>query len=310
MAEANRVSLIYVPEVTYGTTPVNSVNWKTLRFTGEALLPDYSTKQSEEIRSDRNRSDVVQTSATAGGTVNFELSGATLDDFMEAVLGGTWTADVLKVGTAKRSFSIEKQFGDLASGNKYDVFSGMRIGEMKLDLAFDEIAKGTMTFAGNGVTDSATSAVGTGTLAAATTTQPYNSTLDVIAVEIDGVASSLYFETLSLTLAANLRPINALGALFARNQAYGSAGVTIDAKCFFDNRSLEDKVRSGAPFSISFSISDGSYDYEFTLPNAFATTRGGLNASALDTDVTQDITIAGAYDSGEATSVIITRTAP
>lgn len=310
MAESNRVSLIYVPEVTLGTTPTNSSNWKTFRFTGESLLPNYSTKQSEEIRADRNRSDVIQTSASVSGNVNFELSGATLDDFMEAVLGGTWTANVLKVGTVKRSFSIEKQFGDLAAGNKFDIFKGMRIGELTLNLAFDEIAKGAMTFAGTGIADSATSLVGTGTLAAATTTQPYNSTLDVIDVEIDGVASSLYFQNLNLSLNANLRAKTAIANLFPFDQGYGSAGCEISASCYFDNRSLEDKVRSGAAFSLGFTVSDGTYAYEILLPRAFATQRGGLAATAVNTDVLTDLTILGAYDETEATSIIITRTVP
>lgn len=309
MAESNRVSLIYVPEVTLGTTPTNSSNWKTFRFTGESLLPNYSTKQSEEIRSDRNRGDVVQTSASVAGGINFELSAVTLDDFMEAVLGGTWTTDVLKVGTVKRSFSIEKQFGDLASGNKFDLFKGMRCGELNLALVFDEIAKGSMTFAGTGIADAATSAVGAGTLAAATTTEPYNSTLDVIDVEIDGVAATLYFQNLNIALNANLRAKTAIASLFPFDQGYGSAGCEITASAYFDNRSLEDKVRSGAAFSLSFTVTDGAKSYTFLLPRAFATQRGGLAATAVDTDVLTDLTILGAYDAASASSIVITRVA-
>lgn len=310
MSDTNRVGLIYVPEVTLGTTPANSSGWKPIRKTSETLLPNYSTKQSEEIRSDRMRGDVVQTSATVGGNVAFELSGATLDDFMQAVLGGTWATNVLKVGTTKRSFTIEKSFNDLPSGNKYEQYTGMRVGELSLALAFDQIATGSMTFAGTGVSDSSTSAVGSGTVAAATATEPFNSTIDVIDVEIDGVASTLYFENLNLSLNANLRGKNAIKRLFAFDQGYGSAGVELSARCYFEDRSLEAKVRSGASFSIAFAISDGTYGYEVLLPRAYITNRSGNNASGRDADVMSDVTIAGAYDASSGSSVVITRTVP
>lgn len=310
MSDTNRVGLKYVPEATIGITPVNSANWKTIRYTGESLLPNYGTKQSEQIRDDRERSDVVQTSATISGGINYELSGITLDDFLEAVLGGTWTADVLKTGVVKRSFSIEKSFGDLLAGNKFDVFKGMRIGELNLELAYDEIAKGSMTFAGTGVADSATSAVGAGSVAAATTTSPFNGTVDVIAVEIDGVASSLYFNKLSLALNANLRGKTAIGGKFPFDQGYGSAGVQLSATAYFDNRSIEDKVRSGAPFSMGFNISDGTYGYEILLPRAFSSQRGGLAATGLNADVFQELTISGAIDATAGSSIVITRTNP
>jgi hypothetical protein len=310
MGDTNRVGLIYVPELTLGTTPVNSTGWKTMRFTSESLLPNYSTKQSEQIRSDRMRGDVVQTSASVGGGINFELSGTTLDDFMQAVLGGTWTSNVLKVGTTKRSFSFEKSFNDLATGNKFEQYKGMRIGELTLALAYDEIAKGTMTFAGTAIADSATSIVGSGTVAAASTTEPFNSTLDVIEVEIDGIASTLYFQSLNLSLNANLRAKTAIGGLFPYDQGYGSAGVELSASCYFDNRSLEDKVRSGAPFTMGFKISDGTYAYEVLIPRAYAASRSGNAATGLDADVLQELTISGAFDSASASSIVITRTVP
>lgn len=307
MSETNRVSLRYVPETTYNTTPANSTSWKTVRFTGEGLIPNYGTKQSEEIRSDRMRSDVILTSATVSGPINFEFSPGTLDDFFQAVLGGTWTTNVLKVGTVKRSFSIEKVFNDLASGNKYDLYTGMRANELKLSFKYGDIATGSCTFNGAGATDSATSAVGTGTVAAATTTQPFDGTFDVSSVTVDGAPAGLYFKSLDLTLQANLRDKTAIGTPFPYDQGYGSAGVEVAASAYFDSRVLESKVRSGAPFALAFTVSDGTNSYQFSLPRAFSTQRNGLAASKLNDDVMQDLTISAAYDSVSGSSIVITR---
>lgn len=307
MGDTNRVALRYVPEVTLGTTPANSTGWKTIRMTSESLLPNYSHKQSEQIRADRNRSDVVQTAASVGGGVNFELSGITMDDWLEAVLGGTWATNVLKVGTTRRSFTIEKEFADLATGNKFEQYRGMRVGEVSFALAYDEIAKGSMTFAGVAAADSAASAVGTGTVAAPLTTGPFNGTTDVIAVEINGAASGLYFQSLNMTLNANLRAKTAIGNLFPFDQGYGSAGVELTASAYFDNRTLETLLRTNANFSMRFEISDGTLGYNILLPRAFVSARSGNSATGQDADVLQELTIQAAFDTVQGSSIVITR---
>lgn len=307
MADSNRVSLIYVLESTYGVTPTNSTGWKTLRFRGENLKPTYTGKQSEEIRADRNRGNVSTVAASVGGTVDVELSATSYDDVFEAVLGGTWSSNVLKVGTVKRSFSVQKAFNDLATGNKFDVYSGMRFGQFDLSLPYGDLSSGQITMAGSGVVDNAAGLVGTGTVAAATTTRVLSATSDITSVQVNSVESALAFKSVSLKLGAQLREKDAIKYLYAFDQGYGSAMIELNAECYFDSRTLEDLVRSGAAFQMSFTISDGTNSYIFNLPRAYRTQRDGINAQKLDDDVMQSITIVGAYDPTTASSVVITR---
>tara|TARA_R110002096_G_C14661938_1_gene728447 strand:- start:41790 stop:42956 length:1167 start_codon:yes stop_codon:yes gene_type:complete len=94
MSDTNRVALSYEKEgATYATAPASAL--EDVRYTGETLVHDTSSVSSEEIRSDRNISDVTRTGVGASGDTNHELSYAEFDDWLESgLLSATWsTAD-------------------------------------------------------------------------------------------------------------------------------------------------------------------------------------------------------------------------
>lgn len=88
-ASTSRARLRYIVESAFGTIPVAG-NPNELRFAGESLAYSIGTDTSKEIRSDRQTNDLIPTSAQAAGGVNFELSYAEHDDWLESVLQGTW----------------------------------------------------------------------------------------------------------------------------------------------------------------------------------------------------------------------------
>jgi hypothetical protein len=89
LASTSRAQMRYVVESVFGTIPATPVpnNW---RMTGESLVFGIGTDTSKEIRSDRQTTDLVQTSAQAAGGINFELSYNEHDDHIESALQGTW----------------------------------------------------------------------------------------------------------------------------------------------------------------------------------------------------------------------------
>jgi len=89
-AESNRAQLLSIPEVTWGTTP-GSGTVKTLRILNSGISATKDTKMSEEIRADRMVSSIVETAASTGGDVKFEVAAGSFDDFMQAFLLGAWT---------------------------------------------------------------------------------------------------------------------------------------------------------------------------------------------------------------------------
>lgn len=89
MSDSNRSQLAYVAETTWGTTP-GTATLKKLRFTDESLSFNIENIQSNEIRSDRQTQDLIQTGADCSGGVNFELSYAAQDDLIAAALWDAW----------------------------------------------------------------------------------------------------------------------------------------------------------------------------------------------------------------------------
>jgi len=86
----NRVALRVKPEATWGTTPSTGSHY-LLRITGETLKYAIQTVQSNEIRSDRMITDLIQTAAEANGDINFEFSYGEFDSILAAALQNTWT---------------------------------------------------------------------------------------------------------------------------------------------------------------------------------------------------------------------------
>jgi hypothetical protein len=97
-----------------------------LRFTGESLSYDISNATSDEIRSDRQITDLLQTGAEAGGGVNYELSYGTYDSLLESALFSTWTTAVSISGSGISANATENAV-KAASGLNTNVHAGQWI---------------------------------------------------------------------------------------------------------------------------------------------------------------------------------------
>ena len=101
MSDSNRVGLrFFKSSARTAPIPGGPFNLNQLRFTGTpnlAFAP--TTITSEEIRPDRQISDLILVGAEAGGDTGIELSYSAFDELIEGALFSTWTAPVLKQGT-------------------------------------------------------------------------------------------------------------------------------------------------------------------------------------------------------------------
>ena len=92
-ASSNRAALSIIEEVTMGVTPSNPT-FKALRYKGESLNYNVSNIVSEEIRDDRNTSELIQVGADVSGDIDFELSFGPFNDLLEGVLASDWSTPV------------------------------------------------------------------------------------------------------------------------------------------------------------------------------------------------------------------------
>ena len=130
IANGAQHSLHYVAETTYGTTP-STPSFKPLPHTGTTLAITKDAVESEKLRGDRQVEDFRHGNKTVGGDITAELEYGAFDDFLEAALCGTWTTDVLKAGTTRRSFSIQRKFADLATP-EFHTYKGCEINTLSL----------------------------------------------------------------------------------------------------------------------------------------------------------------------------------
>lgn len=308
MSDSNRVSVKIVPEVTYGVTPVDDTGWIYQRFTDESLVATVNTTESAEIRTDRMLSDMSISSKQAGGGLDIEFSPTTYDTLLAAAMGSTWTTDVLKVGVLTPSFSVEKAFEDLG---KFVAFSGMRVGQASLNIAYGEILTGSFQFMGNGATTPASTLVGAGTVAPATTTDVMNATSDIGTVTIDGVSTGICINSMTLDINNNMRETTCIGKEFANDVKYGSASITGSVELYLSAEvfDLYQNVLDNTSVALTYTIDDGTYSYTFLLPNV-KLSGDTPAAGGKDNDVMLSLTYSALYDATEGTSLKITRTAP
>lgn len=302
MSEANRVSLRYVSEASYGVTPT-SAGWAEIRFTSEAFEAAPRTVTSNEIRADRMVADMPKVGLDVNGNFNFELSAEDFDDFIEAAMCGTWSTNVVKVGTTDRSFSIEKDFEDISS--TIIAFRGLRVGEMAMNFAYGELVTGSFTMMGNGTSTLASTQ--SSAVTAATGNDIMDGAAGITSLKVDGSElEGCIFRSIAFSLNNNLRPIEAMGNDAACNISKGRATVTGSMELYFTDTTYYDKLIANTATELEFTVSDGVKTYAFRWPSVkFGS--GTPQATGVDTDVMQSIEWTGLYDASAATSMMITR---
>src|SRR5262249_10879186 len=92
LQSTNRVKLSKVRETTFGVTPANPA-FKTIRETSSSLNANPKTVITNEIRSDRQVTDLILVDMDAGGDVGGEIAFGVADDDFEEVLQGTWSSN-------------------------------------------------------------------------------------------------------------------------------------------------------------------------------------------------------------------------
>jgi hypothetical protein len=92
LADSNRAAIREIVEsnTEWGTTPASGVS-RGVRFTSSSIVVTKDTAMSDEIRSDRMVSSIIETGASSGGDLNFEFSAGNQDGALQRVLQGAWS---------------------------------------------------------------------------------------------------------------------------------------------------------------------------------------------------------------------------
>lgn len=298
IATGSRHNLAYIAETTFGTTP-NSPGMQNLRHTGTTLGLSKDAIESEELRDDRQIAHFRHGNKNVSGDVNFELSYGTFDDFIEAALAGTWATNILKAGTTRRSFTIERHHEDIG---RYLRSTGCHINTMSLSVAPNSMVTGSFGVIGKGFGTSGAAMSGA-TYTAETTSPPFDSFTGSIT---EGGSAIAIVTGLELSIDNGMEALYVVGEDTTLEPSIGKSTVTGSVTAYFENTDLLNKFVNETESSLTFTLTDAAgKDYVFYLPKIKY--NSGNPEAAGPGAITISLDFVALYDSTALTQLKITR---
>lgn len=140
--DGSKTLYTYFPETTAGTAAAGA--YQTLRSkVGVKFDLKRDTFMSKDRRSDRMESSMSYGNRSGSGSIPIEWSFGTYDSILEAILGGTWTAEVLKIGNTARTFTFEETSDEL---DIVERMLGVQFSGFSISQKVNNIAEGTLDF--------------------------------------------------------------------------------------------------------------------------------------------------------------------
>ena len=300
IATGSRHNMAYVVESTFGTTP-STPAFKSIRHTGTTIGLSKDSIESEELREDRQIANYRHGNKSVSGDINFELSYGSLDDLMEAVLCGTWNTDVLKAGTTRRSYTIERHHQDIG---KYLRSTGCNFNSMSLSVAPNSMVTGSMSVIGKGFSVASVAVTGA-TYTTETTTAPFDSFTGSIT---EGGSSIAVVTSLELNIENGMEALYVIGSSDTLQPSIGKSMVSGSITAYFEDSTLIDKFINETSSSLEFTLTDlAGNDYTFTLPNVKY--NSGNPEVGGPGSVTVSLDFVALCDADDASQIVITRSA-
>lgn len=301
MASGSRHSLRYIEQLVRGTTPATPA-FTTLRNTGTTLGLSKETLQSEEMVSDRQVRDLRHGAYQVGGDVNFELSYGSQDDWLAAALQGTWTANVLKAGVARKYFTVERYFADILD-KPYHRYLDCEINSLALSITANAMVTGSFGLLGSSLATAAAAIAGS-TYPAISTTSPMDSFTGAIT---EGGTPIAVITEISLSLENNLEARYVVGSKASIDPSVGRSVLTGSATCYFENSTMLDKFINEVESNIVLNLAGtGTQNYQINLPRIKYT--GGQPDVGGEGPITLAMPFQALYNAASASQIVITRT--
>jgi hypothetical protein len=298
IATGSRHNLSYVVEAAFGTTP-SSPGFTPIRHTGTTLGLSKDAVESEELREDRQVAHFRHGNKSVTGDINFELSYGGLDALLEATLCGTWATNVLKAGTTRRSYTVERHHQDIG---KYLRSTGCQFNTMSLSVAPNSMVTGSFGIIGSGFSTSG-SALGSATYSAESTTAPFDSFSGSIK---EGGSAIAIITALELNIDNGMEALYVVGSADTLLPSIGKSSVTGSVTAYFENTTLLDKFVAETTSSIEFTLTDAAgNDYIVLLPKVKYNS-GNPEVSGPGA-ITVTLDFVALYNSSDASQIKITR---
>lgn len=297
IANAARHSLAYIAELTPGVTPDNPA-MRSLRHTSCALNLGRDSFTSEELRSDRQISDVRTGTDKIAGTIGLELSFGEYDDLLEACLAGTWAGDALSCGVEERSFTFERGFTDIG---QYMRYGGCFLNKFSLSIKPNAMITGSFDVVGLNCS------IATEPLDADPTPSQTNRQYDSYSGELKENGATIAVVTgIDITLDNGINPQFVVFNRAADFVTWGNSSLTGNMTAFFQNADLIQRFLSEAPVALQFTLGGaGEKQYTFVLPRIHYT--GAENSMSSEGPLSISMPFSATLDPVTGTNLTIQR---
>lgn len=232
-----------------------------LRNTGSSIQFTANSVQSEEIRADRNVADIIRTESSTSGDINFELSYATFDDFIQGVLSSNFTGSGTSVdprtavnGSTKKYFTIERKF-ETGATDAFEQFLSCEVDTFSLNIASSQIVTGSMSLMGLTATQS-TASIDVDGYAPSNTNRVFNSVNMVNSVQEGGVEYKANVQSISIEIANNKRESRAIGSEAPSCIGDGQFVVTGQVTIYFKDNTVYEKFLNQTLTSLYIEMED------------------------------------------------------
>lgn len=296
--------LTYVAEPQFGN-PGATPTMKALRHTSCGLVLSKDSFQSNELRNDRQISDLRHGAIRAGGDIGIEFSYGEFDALLEGALFGDWEANVLKAGTKEKSFTFQRAFTDIG---QYGIFKGCMISGFSLNIPANAMITGSFSVVGKEAEYKNTPIVGT----AATPSQTFSPFDSFSGALKEGGANVAVITSIDLGLDNRLEPVFVVGSKFTPKIVAGRSNLTGSVSAYFQDGAMLDKFINETESSIEFIFGPmtgggepGPNSYKFTIPRLKYS--GGDNPASGEGPIVLNMPFQGLLDSVSGTNLIIER---
>lgn len=287
-------------EVTWGTAIASPVLAK-VPYTAFSMNVIKDVYTDESIQADRMERYAIHGNQHVQGELSANFSHANFDGLLESLLNSTFSTNVLKTGTTRKSFLVEEGHADIG---KYITYKGVVVDKLTLTVPVSGIVTSKFTMIGKDMTLGTATVDANASLTASTARQPYvhnGGTFN------EGGGSVAYLTSITLNIDNGYTTNFSLGNNYARDLSVSFAKITGSVNAYFEDTTMYNKFLAETSSSISFTLTDGTNTMAISLPNVKYT--GGTKSIGGQGPVSLEMPFVGLYDSGTSTNVSITRSA-
>lgn len=300
IATGSRAKVGYITETVFGTTPATPALIE-LPFTSFGVNLTRDEYEDNSIRADRMERYSLSGNKSVAGSMDVNLAHGLYDVLFESALQSSFTTNVLKVGTTRKSLSIEEGALDIA---QYRVYKGVIVDKFEVDAPASGVVTAKFDLLGLDQTALASSSIDADGYTAAADKKPFTDGGTSGFIKEGGTVVG-YVTGLKFTVDNGHGKNYAFGSDVVRDFNTGNAKVTGTVTVFFEDAVMYNKFINGTASSLDVKLDDGTNTLQFTMPNIKYT--GASKTVSGNGPITLSMPFKALRDGTAGSNIVITR---